>query len=589
MSQNRDSHLTDHAMLVAWGQYAQGLGLIKAIEAIPLDQKTVEHSPQGKVLEFLVTILGGFEYLKDISLSAHPLDKDVAVAQAWGQAGWADHSGVSRTLSQLSEADVQQIAAVLERVSQPVLDQEVVLALGRGYLELDGDLSPRPVSNTSQTYPEASFGHMNEQLRLGYQAAIVTMRSPTYGRIGLSASQHSGKTLSLSQAEALALEAERRLGRRPWRRTDLLEKRIGQMLPEGVKLAQQVAQAQQKLAQTEAEWAVVVEQLKQVQQAFEQQQLWYAYRQRPERPSSHLAKARQQVELYQGRLERRQRAVLKAQAWLTRQETRLAAWESDLHTLEERLKRFQSDNATNPAPLEAIFRLDAGFGTADNLALLIELGYEVYTKPYGTWLSGLLAAKATETDHWERVGKNAAMMAWPTVALPDFPYPLDLGYERFWIGSGYRFSGLLHFGPHPVTTDLPTWFNDYNARQTIEAGHKESKQVFEVHHLKVRTRPALRLQEHFALFAANFVRFAAYWLAQQCPQLPTGWQNSACPRVKEQVKVGAHSPARVEWFGQDCLLRFEDRTIYAGRSLMIKRQVAIQLALPMKFVSFSPT
>jgi hypothetical protein len=392
----------------------------------------------------------------------------------------------------------------------------------------------------------------------------------------------------LSQAEALALEAERRLGRRPLRRTDLLEKRLGQMLPEGARLAQQVAQAHQKLAQAEADRAVVVGQLKQAQQAFEQQQVWYAQHQRPERPSSYLAKARQQVEVYQRHLERRQRAVAKAQDWLTRQEARLAEWETALHTLEERLKRFQSDNATNPAPIEAIFRLDAGFGTADNLALLIELGYEVYTKPYGTWLSGFLAAKATETDNWAKVGKNAEMMAWSAVALPNFPYPLDLGYERFWTGQGYRCSGLVHFGPHPVTTDLLGWFNDYNARQTIEAGHKESKHVFEVHHLKVRAQPALRLQEHFALFAANFVRFAAHWLAEQCPQLPEGWQNSTCPRVKEQVKVGAHSPARVEWLGQDCLLRFEDRSIYAGRSLIIRRQVAIQLALPMEFVNFSP-
>jgi hypothetical protein len=29
------------------------------------------------VLEFLVAILGGLEYLKDISLSARPLDKDL--------------------------------------------------------------------------------------------------------------------------------------------------------------------------------------------------------------------------------------------------------------------------------------------------------------------------------------------------------------------------------------------------------------------------------------------------------------------------------------------------------------------------------
>jgi hypothetical protein len=588
MSQNRDISLTDHAMLVAWGQYAHGLGLIEAIEAIPLEQKTVDHSPQRKVLEFLVAVLGGFEYLKDISLSAHPLDKDLAVARAWGQTSWADQSGVSRTLTSLSETDVQRIAAVLEQVSQPVLDQEVVCALGAGYLELDGDLSPRPVSNTSQTYPDASYGHMNDQLRLGYQAAIVSLRSPTYGRIGLSASQHSGKTLSLSQAEALALEAERRLGRRPLRRADLLAQRIQQMQLEEARLSQKVVEADQKLAQAEAERAIVGRQLEQAQQEFDARQAEYAQQQRPERPTSYLAKARRQVEIYRRRLARRQRAVVKAQDWLTRQQARLAEWQANLRGLEERLQRFQTDNQVNFAPIHAIFRLDAGFGTADNLALLIEMGYEIYSKPYGTWLSGLLATKRAVTNAWQPVGKNAEMLAWSAVSLPDFPYPLDLGCERFWTGPGYRFSGLLHFGPQAVTTDVSAWFDYYNARQTIEAGNREGKQVFEVHHLKVRSRPALRLQEHFALFAANFVRFAAHWLAGQCPQLPSGWQNSASPHVKEQVKVGAHSPASVEWLGQDCLLRFAERSIYAGRSLLVRQQVAIQLALPMKISDFSP-
>jgi hypothetical protein len=88
------------------------------------------------------------------------VQKDLAVARAWGQRGWADQSGVSRRLTCLSETDVQRIAAVLEQVSQPLLDQEVVCALGEGCLELDGDLSPRPVSNTSQTYRDASYGHL---------------------------------------------------------------------------------------------------------------------------------------------------------------------------------------------------------------------------------------------------------------------------------------------------------------------------------------------------------------------------------------------------------------------------------------------
>jgi len=589
MSKNKDTNLTDHAMLVVWGQYAHCLGLIQAIEQIPMPQKTVQHSPQGKVIEFLVAILGGLEYLKDISLSARPLDKDQAVARAWGQPGWADHSGVSRTLSQLSEADVRQIADALERVTQPLLDLEVERALSSGTFVLDGDLTPRPVSNTSKSYPDAEYGHMSDRLQLGYQAAIVSLKSPTYGRIGLSAQQHSGKTVSATQAEDLAFEAERRLGRRPLRRTKMLAQRIELIQPLGQDLSKKVAAAQHKLELAQANQAEVANQLEQLREQLATLQADYDERQRPERPHSYLAKARRKVVVYQQRLERRCQAVDKATQWLERQQVRLAEWKAFRAMLEERLQRFQDENAANPAPIEAVFRLDAGFGTSENVALLIEMGYEVYTKPYCNWLSGLLSEMSAKRVGWQRVGDNAEMIARKAVSLDGFPYPLDIGYQRFWTGNRFRFTALLHFGDQQVTDDLPTWFQDYNARQLIEAGNKEAKQVFEIRHLKVRSRPALRLQEHFALFAANFVRFASKWLSEQCNQVPNAWKNSAQPHVKEQVKVGAHSPATIEWLGQDCLVRFEDRSVYAGRSFTVRRQTAIQLALPWKFLVFSPT
>jgi hypothetical protein len=139
---------------------------------------------------------------------------------------------------------------------------------------------------------------------------------------------------------------------------------------------------------------------------------------------------------------------------------------------------------------------------------------------------------------------------------------------------------LLHFGDDEVVPHLPEWFHYYNARQTIEAGNKELRQVFEVHHLKVRSAPALQLQEHFALFAANFVRFAAHWLAAQCPQVPDGWKNSSQPSVKQQVKVGAHTSAWVSWIDQDCMLRFTDLSVFAGRSFQIRRSWTFQPVLP---------
>jgi len=178
------------------------------------------------------------------------------------------------------------------------------------------------------------------------------------------------------------------------------------------------------------------------------------------------------------------------------------------------------------------------------------------------------------------------MLAWPAVQLADFPHPLDLALEHFQTGNEIRTAALLHFGQDDVTADLPHWFHYYNARQTIEAGHKESKGVFEVRHLKVRNQPALMLQEQGALFAANFVRFAAQWLAEQWPQLPDGWKDSAHPKVKQQVKVGAHTTAWVTWLDQGCLLRFETFSVYAGRSLTISRTWVYQPVLPFAEVHF---
>ncbi len=576
---------TDHAMLVVWGQLAHCMGIPQAFAEVPMSQKTVIHTPQSKVLEFLVANLAGLPYAKDISKASQPLDQDQAVAKAWGEESWADCSGVSRTLHTLTEAQGEQYAVIVDRGIQPWIDQEVQLALNQGPLELDGDLSPRPVSNGSKTFPGAEYGYMSNCLQLGYQAAMVSMRSPTYGRLELSVTHHSGNTVSMTQAEGLALEAERSLGRRPMRRTDLLAQRIQNLEPERKKRQANVAEAAQKLAKTQAAWFEVQAQQGELAQKLADLEKDYQQRNCPERPNSQLAQVRQRVEVWRLRLERCDQTIQQAKARLVKQQARLADWESQKTHLSLRLKRFQVENEANHNPIAAIFRLDAGFGNSENLALLIEMGYEIYSKPYGNWLSGTLAKMSvTRSADWEKVGKNAEMLAWKAVQLEDFPYPLDLGYERFWQGTDsfqpkLAYSGVIHFGQRDVTADLPGWFHDYNARQTIEAANKESKQVFEVHHIKVRSRPAMRLQEHFALFAANFVRVAAYWLANQCPQVPDGWKESTHPAVKEQVKVGAHSSARIEWFGSDCLLRFAQRSVYAGRSLLVRRQVAIQLTL----------
>ena len=218
---------TSHALLVAWGEFAGQIGLLQQIEGLSLHQKGYQHTAQTKVLEFLVATLAGLAHLKDISRSAHPLDQDLALARAWGQTAWADYSGVSRTLKVLSCSEAQQILQALETSGQGFIAAEVNLALWQEQrLIYDGDLTGLAVSKSSRTYPGVAYGHMDDQIRLGYQAAVVSLRSPTYQRLWLSVDHHPGNLVSASAVESMLQAAEARTGVRPWRKTDLLTQRV---------------------------------------------------------------------------------------------------------------------------------------------------------------------------------------------------------------------------------------------------------------------------------------------------------------------------------------------------------------------------
>jgi hypothetical protein len=581
VSDNESDELTHHAMLVAWGEFAQSIGLIQAVESVPLHQKTVTHRPQTKILEFLVGILAGLAHLKDLSRSAHPIDQDQAVAKAWRQPAWADYSGVSRTLTTLYQEEAEQVAGVLHKITKLILDEEVMKALQfSGRLTYDGDLTGRAVSNSSTTYPNAGYGHMDDAIRLGYQAAMVSVHSPTYGRLWLSVVPHPGNTASCTQVEAMVLAAEATTGLRPLRRTDLLEGRVQCISQERQGREAQVQAIETELTTVQAQEAETRQQMDQQRALVSELEAEYREKQRPERPYSTLGRARHKLSVLERRQARLAKEASKLEEQRARRQGQLAVCQAQESQLQRRLEQFEADNRANRCPIQADFRLDAGFGVRENVALLIEMGYEVYTKPYADWLTPRLKRWAAGRSDWTRVGKNAEMIAWKAATLRDFPYPLDVALERFWVGDKRKHATLLHFGTDPVTTDLPAWFNRYNARQTIEAGIKEGKGVFEMHHLKVRSAPGLYLQEQFAVFAANFVRWAARWLATQCPQLPSGWQETAQPRVKEQVKVGAHTSAWVHWQEQGCLLKFTNASVFAGRSLELERRWAVQLPLP---------
>ncbi len=338
---------THHAMLVAWGELAQHIGLIERIEAIPIHQKTVNHSPQNKILAFLIAILGGLAHLQDWSTAAHPIAKDQAVARAWRQQGWPDYSGISRCLSALTETEAQQIFAVLEAISQPMLDNEVMQALIQpGELVYDGDLTGRVVSNTSTSYPGAAYGHMGDAVGFGYQAAMISLHSPTYGRLWLSSRLHHGDVLSCTQDEAIVRTAEAKTGLRPLRRTELLKQRIEQARAEKKRLQQKVDEGQAKMEALQTELAGLPEEIA-------KEQAWLAIlEERATQPGRHpnqqLGRARGRLpKLQQRQVDINQRLPKLEKDQLFRQEhlQEQIALERELC---ERLLRFAQDNCLSP-------------------------------------------------------------------------------------------------------------------------------------------------------------------------------------------------------------------------------------------------
>ncbi len=431
-----------------------------------------------------------------------------------------------------------------------MLESELALLCAQGCrLEYDGDLTGLPVSNTSRTYPNAAYRHMSDEIRLGYQAGLVSLHSPSYGRLWISVDHHAGNTVSCTQAEGLVRAAEQRSGQHPKRRTELLQKRIEALV--------------KNRAPAEKRWVSQQANLETAQRRKEE----VSAQLREETKSKRIA-------VLERRGLRREQSIERARKKLEKTLAQIEMALEEEKTLRQRLEQLERDNAENPQPVEACFRLDAGFGTYDNIALLMEMGYEVYVKFHNHKITEMLRQKISPDTLWTHVGENAekvvpfrrTMMAWSGLELQHCPYPLDVALERFYTGQTQKHSALAHFGDPSITSDLPAWFKHYNERQTIEAGIKEAKQVFYLNRLKVRSEPAIYLQEAMTIFAANFIRWATMWIKPHAlpseQSLPLGKMG-----IKKQVQVAANTSATVIHHSAAMLFMFNPASAFAGKSL----------------------
>lgn len=572
---------TEHAWLVVMGQLAQALGLVKKLEAVPIDQKQgPKCPPQTKLIELLVGILGGIEYLQDLNLEAHPIVKDATIAQAWGQAVFAHYSGVSRTLEAADENTLAAVIEVLRQVSQPFIQEAVMETIRkRGYLTADVDLTGREVSPTSTDYEDATFGWMADDIHKGYQAAILSLVCERWQRLLLALERYTGRTHSAECLQAMARELEQVLGMRPRRRLARVQAQR-QALQSRIQQAQDHWERNQR--KEEALRTIIVQsrsEAKTLQAEVVRLENEYQAQGWKEKPHSRLAKARHKLAAAQKREQRAWRHVKKVQTIRANQEDDMRTLQEQQTHLDAWLAELEADNQANPNPIPVVLRIDAGFSTGENLAWLIEMGYTVLTKAHHASISQSLRNRLGASVTWTRVGRNAEAVNMGDYYQHDCPYPLQAMLVRYHLPNELRHTTLLYYADTPAPP-LPQWFRRYNARQTIEAGIKEEKAVFTLKRHLVRSPIGMQLQEQFALFAANFVRWAAAWAKGTLRQANRRFET-ALDQVKTLVRIVSHTPARWVRNALGNTLVFDPEGSFADTILCLSGQVAVQLTLPM--------
>jgi len=221
----------------------------------------------------------------------------------------------------------------------------------------------------------------------------------------------------------------------------------------------------QKLANTFAQLQAEIEELENL----------YRKTGRVETTNSQLNKARRRQETAGKKMMKTPQALQQAKRAAETHQQRLEKLKAQEKQLLEHLSQLQADNENNPAPVHMILRMDAGFGTDDNITWLVEMGYQIYTKAHNAQVATRLRGMVCPEKPLKRVGKNAEMIAWENQFLHNCPYPLTMALERFHTPDGLKHSALIVYRDDGTQKTLSEWFHFFNGRQLIEAGIKETE------------------------------------------------------------------------------------------------------------------
>lgn len=132
--------------------------LAPVFSGLSLPLKTVDHTPQAKLCDLLVSILTGCRAVSQVNTRTRP---DLVLARAWQRPKFAEQSTLMRTLDCFDQASLAQ----LRSGSQTIFRQESCTLrhdFDQDWLWVDIDLTPLPISKHAEG---STKGHMGEKTR----------------------------------------------------------------------------------------------------------------------------------------------------------------------------------------------------------------------------------------------------------------------------------------------------------------------------------------------------------------------------------------------------------------------------------------
>ena len=142
--------------------------ILQALENVAISAKTMDFSPQDKLEQVFVSILGGCETLSEVNTK---LKGDLPLAQAGGWERFADQSTLSLTLDALTLTNIEQLRKATGQIWR---DYRGSTAHDwRGFLWLDYDLSGLPCGKQAES---GKKGYFSEKKTLQDGSWLVSVR-----------------------------------------------------------------------------------------------------------------------------------------------------------------------------------------------------------------------------------------------------------------------------------------------------------------------------------------------------------------------------------------------------------------------------